>query len=504
MIPKNIFSVETSAEANYLTVALNPPTAFDNIAIRMLEEDRPDFLMPVQIRNINNTQSLRYKLVNAVSLEYSVDKVMTKRSYVRLALDLLKPFIRCKDWFLDYHHICIDPRFILRDKRNGGFMFIYMPEASLCNEDGDIIAFFESVLNYIDIEDDREYQIRMMHYFRDNRVTLGELYNMFSAERNKVGGEPRADRVEGTAEAYREAEPEKQKKGFFAETIQKAEERTSELRESVEKKFAANETVSNQGQTGSNAMDILNDKEQKKGGFLSGVFGKKEPAQKADKGKTADLFSYQADTGASSVAAGDDFDDLFGSGNKKKKAEKAPKPEKQMKSGGLFGDLTGKKAVQETKPEEPPQVRGDRYAGLGMTPNKSFVSAPADSESDATMIDDGMDGGHRYLELIDSRFEGVPKRIDLNFGKPYITIGRYTADGQPLDVPFPENCKGISRQHARISENGGTLTVTDLGSTYFTLLDGRRLVPNTAYPLSDGMVLTFVENRPIRYAVRIG
>ena len=104
------FSVQTSAEANYLTISLDEPVRFDSIALSMLQEDRPDFLLPVQIKTLNDRQSLRYKLINAVSLQYSLEKSMTRAAYIKLALDLLTPFVKCRDWFLDYHYICIDPR----------------------------------------------------------------------------------------------------------------------------------------------------------------------------------------------------------------------------------------------------------------------------------------------------------------------------------------------------------------------------------------------------------
>lgn len=57
--------------------------------------------------------------------------------------------------------------------------------------------------------------------------------------------------------------------------------------------------------------------------------------------------------------------------------------------------------------------------------------------------------------------------------------------------------------HARIVKSSGGLELIDLGSTYHTLLDGSRLVPNMNYPLRNGMILTLVEDKPVRYRVHI-
>ncbi len=108
-----------------------------------------------------------------------------------------------------------------------------------------------------------------------------------------------------------------------------------------------------------------------------------------------------------------------------------------------------------------------------------------------------------YLELIDSRFDNVPQHIALDFDKPFVSIGRRTADGPQPDIAFPEHCRGISRMHARIVKSNGGLEIIDLGSTYHTLLDGSRLVPNMNYPLKNGMILTLVEDKPVRYRVHI-
>jgi hypothetical protein len=80
-------------------------------------------------------------------------------------------------------------------------------------------------------------------------------------------------------------------------------------------------------------------------------------------------------------------------------------------------------------------------------------------------------------------------------GKTEIIIGRE----DPVSHIFPEidltpyggETGGVSRQHARINLDNGQWQITDLNSTNFTHVDGARLDPNVATPISDGAEIRF-------------
>ena len=95
MIYDERFQLQASAEANYLAISLNGDAVYDEIALRMLTEDKPEFFLPISVKEINGRLTLRYKLINAVALKYAVDSALTKKQYLRLASDLLTPFIKC-------------------------------------------------------------------------------------------------------------------------------------------------------------------------------------------------------------------------------------------------------------------------------------------------------------------------------------------------------------------------------------------------------------------------
>ncbi|MCM1543639.1 MAG: FHA domain-containing protein, partial [Blautia sp.] len=117
--------------------------------------------------------------------------------------------------------------------------------------------------------------------------------------------------------------------------------------------------------------------------------------------------------------------------------------------------------------------------------------------------DGGAAVGGSWMELIEFSQPGALQRIDLNFTKPHIVIGRASSDEKCPDVAFPGEFKRIGRQHARIERRGNDLFIIDLGSANHTMLNGQVLVPNQPYQLQDGMELAFTVSKPVRYRVHL-
>jgi hypothetical protein len=64
-----------------------------------------------------------------------------------------------------------------------------------------------------------------------------------------------------------------------------------------------------------------------------------------------------------------------------------------------------------------------------------------------------------------------------------LTIGR---DPKQCQLVFPNETKGISALHCEIRQQGSSVTLTDMGSTYGTFLTGRKLNPNESATLKSG------------------
>jgi type VI secretion system FHA domain protein len=61
-------------------------------------------------------------------------------------------------------------------------------------------------------------------------------------------------------------------------------------------------------------------------------------------------------------------------------------------------------------------------------------------------------------------------------------VGRSTEN----DIPLPDNEKRVSSKHARLDRQGGSLQITDLGSTNGTFVNGRKIDPNSGVEVKDG------------------
>jgi predicted amidophosphoribosyltransferase len=87
------------------------------------------------------------------------------------------------------------------------------------------------------------------------------------------------------------------------------------------------------------------------------------------------------------------------------------------------------------------------------------------------------------------------KELALPADKREIIIGRE----DPISGIFPEvdltpyggETGGVSRQHARLNNNNGQWTLTDLNSTNYTRVDGAKIEPNVPVPITGGAKLQF-------------
>lgn len=78
-------------------------------------------------------------------------------------------------------------------------------------------------------------------------------------------------------------------------------------------------------------------------------------------------------------------------------------------------------------------------------------------------------------------------------GRTEYTLGR-TAEGQPIlpDVdlsPYEAFSQGVSRLHAVLKFNNESVSITDLGSSNGTRVNGQKIMPNVDYPLNHGDVI---------------
>lgn len=530
------FEIQNSLDATYLNIQLEEPVELDEIAVQVMKSDCPEFLIPFRIISMNNSVALKYKLMNTVSLQYMSSSI-NKKDFVQLYLSLLTPFLKGKDWFLDYHYICIDPRYIYVDNHGTTAHFIYIPEYSCENTDAEIVSFFDKVFQKFRIRDDSEFSLNLYRYFGQGQVTLTGLYQLFQEELGRPAS--------GTNSV-------RENRGGYSD------EGSGGWRDRKRDRIVSNSTNDGWGESGAGRGAVNGEvkesgsvpdsrtsvppaqeppKDGGKGGTKVGFLDRLVPGrEKKPNAKDSELPGFlggdtRADDGWGNETDNDGvIEDLFGNGKdgKKKKKEKEKEREKttEKKEGlGLFGKKKEKTAPEQNNGQNngknnpdpgkmtPPQRQASAKDANGKFKNKADRAtreAPSDDsifqsyeDTDETEIDSDYPANRNsaHLELIDSVIPGAMRRIDLNFTGEYVTIGRKSSDQEQPDIVFPGEFKRIGRQHARIDRIDGKLYIIDLGSQNHTLLNGQILAPNQPYLLQNGAELTFADSKPVRYRV---
>jgi len=492
------FTIQNSLEANYLNIRLDSEDRLDEIAVKVIQKDCPDFLIPFRIVSVNEETSLKYKLINTVALEYA-EMTLPKALFVQFYLNLLEPFIKGKDWFLDCHNLCVDTRYVYVDKHTYNVFYLYVPVRSFSSTDQEILDFFKNVFINITISDDKDFQVRLFRFFGGGHITLAGLYQLMLEEKGTALSRPAPSRPvsqqpELNQPAYQQ--PVHQQPAF-PQAVKSAEEKKTDETDS-RKKLAGKEAKSlpktSVGYGEDNGEDEVvqalfgNDKKGKKD--KSPKEGKKDKSsEKSRKNKATE---------------------------ESKKAEKDSVRKKQDEKGhgglgGLFGGRKKQQAAASAQSQSPEYTAEPDRQAFFEEPSASYASGAIDYAasyggygSDETEVSEEAGAvGIPWLELIDFSQPGALQRIDLNFTKPYITIGRVSSDEKRPDVAFPEEFKRIGRQHARIERRGNDFFVIDLGSVNHTMVNGQVMAPNQPYRLQDGMELAFTSSKPVRYRVHI-
>lgn len=536
------FLLQNSLEANYLNIRLDSGDKLDEIAVKVMQKDCPEFLIPFRMVSVNEETGLKYKLINTVALEYA-EMTLPKVLFVQLYLNLLEPFVKGKDWFLDYHNLCVDAKYVYVDKHTYNVFYIYVPVQSFRNTDQEILDFFKNVFMNIMISDDKDFQVRLFRFFGGGQITLAGLYQLMLEEKGSSAPSqnafsqspyPQSGYPQGGGQ-----QPSRQQPGSQQPSYSQPGYQQSLYPQSGHPQCGSPQPLFQQGngpqpgfpQSGglqsSVAPSVKPEEDKKKDGTDVRKKEKKQAPVKEAVSSPQVNMGYGENNGEDEVVQA-----LFGNHKKSKKekpsveskkAEKDSGKKKQDEKGhGAFGGLFGGKkrqqandSVQNQGMNYAPESKGNAaFAGGQQISSPNYASGTADyaalyggngfgAEETEVFSDDAAAAGTPWLELIDFSQPGALQRIDLNFTKPYIIIGRMSSDEKRPDVAFPGEFKRIGRQHARIERRGEDFFVIDLGSANHTMVNGQVMVPNQPYRLQDGMELAFTVSKPVRYRVHI-
>lgn len=155
--------VETVLIANklYEKVRVSEGTALDEIAVKVIRNDCPEFLLPMRMVEIDGDTELRYEVVGGVTFNLQNHSISRKEA-VDLLLSMLKAFEECPDYFLDIHRLYLDESHIYLSKDCKNVKYVYIPTDTYKNDDAKIVSFFNKLIAELQITDDKNYQLELI------------------------------------------------------------------------------------------------------------------------------------------------------------------------------------------------------------------------------------------------------------------------------------------------------------------------------------------------------
>lgn len=440
------FTFQNSIEANYLIITFPDNASFDDIALKSIKNNAPDYLIPFSMSSSNGVQSIKYKLINAIAIEYAADYSFRKSEFLQLFKNLIEPFLDCRDWLLDYHFLCVNPRFVYVEKDTFRVHYVYVPERSYATGDAEILNFLRDVFAKTSISDDSPFQVKMYKYFGGSDVTLAGLNELIAREMAPIvdNGGTRISAIINPIKS--------------AGAITPALDMCKAVQEQTKPKVETSPLQNQAGVGSANDEDVLSllngqKKEKKK--------EKTEETQKITKEKVW-------------------MKGLFFRKEKKKEASSPVAIETQNEN----------ECIQSQQP-------------IAINPQQiDTLSEQKNMESDFTeTFDEGIGGKVGYLELLSSPISGAIPRISLSFPGEHINIGRKSSDPVQPDVAFDSSFKRIGRRHARIERKPDGYYIVDLGSQNRTLVNDAPIFPNHPVKLQNGYLVTFTDSMPVKYRV---
>lgn len=451
----------------------------DEIVLRVIRQDCPDFLLPISIMEVDDEKEIRYELFEGTRLSFDYDSAkknmrMRKKDFILLLKNMLLPFKTCGDWFLDYHNILLDPAYILIGRKGYSVKYLYLPIRGYVNTETEVVAFFDRLIKQMEVEDDAHYPLELLRVLSGdnaNPMTLLEyiLKEDVGTNEGESGGKAvyRAE-LPQAAESARRAENFRERVG--GSQAEEKRERAVEKKADTRFEGAGARPGAAGGAVGAGPGAV--GRESARPGVTVKEFGKQDIQGQLQ----AKLF-------------GDDEEDSRQekqSKSDKGKTNKGKKENSAKEKSGLFGFLGKNK---DTKAEVPVknQDRPVEQARIERTPEPwQYAEGEDETEVGGAEIDIS---GILRLELIESKGKGdsCPRMVELDLREGAITVGRLDANGQAhSDYSFDSTVIFISKRQFRVEWIDGQYTIIDLGSRNGTFVNGQVLAPNIRQYLQEG------------------
>ena len=462
---------EIIANKGYAVFHVGENDQIDEIAVRVLKQDCPDFLLPIKTISIDGKAEFRYELTDGIRMSYQQQK-MSKREFVQLMVSMISPLKNCSDWMLDYHCFYLNPQYIFINAKDRTVHYIYLPVQNMKTSDKEVKDFLINFALSVELQDDRDFILKLLRLLRESHTNLfavleflqNEIETVKSVGYSAKTSENLPDRNEGQKER---TESEKQ---------------DAEVHNNIFDNFSASEKPARQAQKDTSSPNQFG-KSNLEEELMKKFYGEENSEQKINKKrkKKEDEITNDKETKKG----------LFGGIIKKKKGDK-----KELKAGADGSQSRGGGIPSAEIVSDSAHLKKSDFKAVRNEPvlsDYTEIAGEEYEENDETVI---------RMRVENARGYAVPENIELDMKKGYVTVGRYDKSGYPCaDFNFDHSLTFISRNHFRIEPREGGYTIIDLDSKNGTLLNGNELISNIPYDLCSGDAISISAKIRLTYRV---
>lgn len=458
---------ESKGTSTFLVYTMEESEVLDSMSMGMLENNHIKGILPLSYSQEDEQRYIRYNISSKVSLSQYFNGVVNRARLIQIMSSLADAVMNAEDYMLEASAFLWDKEYIFVDAGTAEAFLVCVPVEGRLNVKMDMGDFFRRMVMGVtfDASENCDYVARLIGFFNssanfslsDFSRTLKEIGTSVSLGIGDTQDKGHADR-----------------EASIGASVSASEKTPGDMVISGGMNVAGSKNAAGGMNVpggvnipGGGTVPAQSTEPAKKKGFS--LFGSKEPKEKTDKRDKKD--------------------------KQDKKDKKGKKEDKNLIPQGMAIPGQAPVSVPAKKPAQTP------VQGMDNDDRTEILDDRTEILEDKTEVL-GEDIMPRvWLELLSVTIPGLMPRIDLNFGKPFITLGRLSSDENQPDIAFPRDLKRIGRQHARIERRGSEFYVIDLGSANHTLLNDEILTPNQPYLLKEGMELAFTTNKLVSYRI---
>lgn len=520
------------ANKTYACYEVNNILSVDQIALHVLRQDCPDFILPIKTMNIDGVLEIQCDLSEGVRLKYSSNRVY-KNELVAILNNMITAFQTCNDWFLDYHYFCFNFDYIMIKHEGTAISFPYIPVEENYSSEKEIKEFLEDFVTRYEILDDERFGFNLIKVLKNSPNVISGLSNYLISvgknstnEKDASAGKNFGIMNEPKNNYY--SYNDNQKNTFESSQVQRDYGYSNE---NVIKPVKEDENQINDDITASDSKNSKfglgfgqkkekNQQKQDENNILestSSYRGKEYGADTTAESLRASLFGEIEETPSKTKSNGK----FFNSSKSNKKDTKDDKKEYQKETARSGFSLFGKKnkadkaadiqnAADDTgrgRRIADDVLRNDGYNGNGnnlsgeYNRERRYVIGDdvTDIDEEAATTEDNYD--KLSLQLVESSGYNIPAHVELDLSSGNCTVGRAVSSGVNIaDYCFDSNIKFMARRQFMLQKKNNSWYIMDISNHGTTYINNQQIAPNALIPLEIGDLI-MVKNQPMQRIV---